>query len=121
MLPAVGQGALAIVTREADDRTRELVGAADHLPSHREALAERALLGPLEAGCRAPIAGRARTDGDRLRLAAGVFAPDGSRTLREEVEGRVEDAEEVGREVARRLLLRGAAELMALSRADAGP
>lgn len=120
MLPAIGQGALAVVTREGDDRIRGLVAAADHRESHREALAERALLELLEAGCRAPVAGLARTDGRRLRLSAAVFAPDGSRSLREEAEGGAEDAEELGFEVARRLLARGAGDLITSSRSDSG-
>jgi len=119
MLPAIGQGALAVVTRKEDDPIRELVEKVDHLASHREALAERALLELLEAGCRAPVAGLARTDGKRLRLAAAVFAPDGSRTLREEGEGTADDAAELGLGVARRLLARGAADLLAISRGPA--
>jgi hydroxymethylbilane synthase len=120
MLPAVGQGALAVVTREGDGRVRELVAELDHPPSHCEADAERALLALLEAGCRAPLGGLARSDGERLRLAAAVFAPDGSRTLRQEGEGTPEAAVELGFDVARRLLARGAGELITLSRADAG-
>ena len=120
MLPAIGQGALAVVTREADDRNRELVGSLDHPGSHREIVAERALLDFLEAGCRAPVAGLATTDGDRLHLAGAVFVPDGSRTLREEAEGDGGDAAELGLEVARRLLSRGAAEILRLSRGSAG-
>jgi hydroxymethylbilane synthase len=120
MLPAIGQGALAVVTREDDDRVREVVGELDHLASHREALAERALLDLLEAGCRAPVAGLARTDGRRLRLAAAVFAPDGSRTLKEEAQGGVENPAELGFGVARLLLARGAAELLTFSRGNSG-
>ena len=120
MLPAIGQGALAIVTRREDDPVRELVEKLDHLASHREVLAERALLGQLEAGCRAPVAGLARTDGKRLRLTAAVFASDGSRTLHEEGEGASEEPAELGVGVARRLLARGAAEILTLSRGHAG-
>lgn len=117
MLPAIGQGALAIVTRGDDREVRGIVARLDHLPSHREVLAERALLDLLDAGCRAPVAGLARTDGARLALSGAVFSPDGSRTLREEGEGSIEEAEEIGREVGRRLLARGAAELIELARA----
>ena len=120
MIPAIGQGALAVMTREDDKPVRDLVGEVDHLASHREVLAERALLELLEAGCRAPVAGLARTEGGRLRLAAAVFAPDGSRTLKEERDGSAENAVELGFEVARRLLDRGAAELLALSRSSSG-
>jgi hydroxymethylbilane synthase len=116
MLPAIGQGALAIVAREDDSAVRDRVSRLDDLVSHREVRAERALLDLLEAGCRAPVAGLARVEGDRLRLAGAVFAPDGSRTLREEAEGPAEDPETLGREVAERLLARGAASLIALAR-----
>jgi hydroxymethylbilane synthase len=116
MLPAIGQGALAIVAREDDSAVRDRVSRLDDLVSHREVRAERALLDLLEAGCRAPVAGLARVEGGRLRLAGAVFAPDGSRTLREEAEGPAEDAERLGRVVAERLLARGAASLIALAR-----
>jgi hydroxymethylbilane synthase len=119
MLPAIGQGALAVVARENDDRTRDLLGSLDHVVSHREALAERALLDLLDAGCRAPVAGLARISGEILRLTAAVLAPDGSRILREEGEGPAPDAARVGDDVARRLLARGAAEILTLSRGGA--
>lgn len=120
MLPAIGQGALAVVIREGDDLIRGLVAEVDHRDSHREALAERALLELLEAGCRAPVAGLARTREGRMRLCAAVFAPDGSRSLREEAEEDSESAAELGFSLARRLLARGAGDLITSSRTDAG-
>lgn len=116
MLPAIGQGALAIVTRNDDPAVQDRISRLDDPVSHREILAERALLDLLDAGCRAPVAGLARVEGDRIRLAGAVFAPDGSRTLREEAEGSAADPESLGREVAERLLARGAASLIALAR-----
>lgn len=121
MLPAIGQGALAVVARADDRAARELAGRLDHPPSHREAVAERALLDVLQAGCRAPVAGLARADQGRLTLEGAAFAPDGSRLLREEGEGSAEDAEALGHDVARRLLARGATELISLSRGSPGP
>ncbi len=104
--------------RENEDRDlRELVAGIDHPPSHREVLAERAVLDVLEAGCRAPVAGLARTETTNLQLQAAVFSPDGSRTLREEAVGPAECPEDLGREVGERLLARGAAELIAIVRA----
>jgi hydroxymethylbilane synthase len=116
MLPAIGQGALAIVTRSDDPALQDRISRLDDPVSHREILAERALLDLLDAGCRAPVAGLARVEADRIRLAGAVFAPDGSRTLREEAEGSAADPESLGREVAERLLARGAASLIALAR-----
>jgi hydroxymethylbilane synthase len=118
MLPAIGQGALAVVTREDDRAVRELVSRLDHPAAHREAAAERALLDLLDAGCRAPVAGLARAQGSRLSLEGAVFSPDGARALREAGEGSANDPEALGHDVARRLLLRGAAELIALSRSS---
>lgn len=117
MLPAPGQGALAIVAREDDGQVRERIAHLDHPASHREALAERALLELLEAGCRAPVAGLARAGDGVLSLDGAVFSPDGSQTLRAEASGPEGDPAALGREVANRLLERGAAELIERARA----
>jgi hydroxymethylbilane synthase len=116
MLPAIGQGALAVVAREDDSEVRERITQLDHPASHREAVAERALLELLEAGCRAPVAGLARAGDGALRLDGAVFAPDGSRTLRAEASGAESDPTALGREVAGRLLERGAALLIERAR-----
>lgn len=112
MLPAIGQGALAVVAREGRGELEPLAATLDHAPSHREATAERALLELLEAGCRAPVAGLARHRGGRIHLAAAAFAPDGSETVRAEAEGEESDPAALGREVAGRLLDLGAAALL---------
>jgi hydroxymethylbilane synthase len=116
MLPAIGQGALAVVARSDDCEARAWLEALDHPDSHREAVAERSLLELLEAGCRAPVAGLARADGATLRLDGAVFAADGSRTLRAGATGNADDPAALGREVATRLLEQGAAELIAQTR-----
>jgi hydroxymethylbilane synthase len=113
LLPAVTQGALGIVTRRSDARTDAVLRPLDHAPSHAEALAERGFLATLQAGCRAPVAGRARARGGELSLDGAVFSPDGSRILRGGRRGAVGDAEEVGRALAGELLDRGAAALIA--------
>ena len=116
MLPAVGQGALALVARADDRGVLERLAGLDHPPSHREATAERTLLEPLEAGCRAPVAGLARSGDGTLELQGAVFAPDGSRTLRAGATGDQHDPAALGREVATRLLELGAAEMIAMAR-----
>jgi len=115
MLPAVGQGALAIVTREG---AAAPVGRLDHADTRAAVLAERRLLRDLEGGCRAPIAAHARTAGGSLHLVAAVFSRDGTRYLREEAEGVREGPEQLGAAVARRLLDRGAAAIVAAERAQ---
>jgi hydroxymethylbilane synthase len=71
----------------------------------------------LEAGCRAPVAGLARAGDGVLSLDGAVFSPDGSQTLRAEASGPEGDPAALGREVANRLLERGAAELIERARA----
>lgn len=112
LLPAVGQGALALIARRDDAGTRQVLALLDDAPSHAEVLAERGFLAELEAGCRAPVAARARAGSGNLRLTGAVFAADGSRTLRGEEDGAPAEAEAVGRELAQRLLGQGAAALI---------
>lgn len=113
LLPAVGQGALAIVTRRDDPRTAAAVHPLDHGPSHAAVLAERGFLARLEAGCRAPVAGLARAEGGSLSMRGAVFSQDGSRALRAEASGPAAQAESIGRALAEELLVRGAAGLIA--------
>ena len=65
MLPAVGQGALALEVRSDDRRTRQLVQSLDHAASHAAVAAERAMLAALRGGCLAPVAAWGRLDQDR--------------------------------------------------------
>jgi hydroxymethylbilane synthase len=116
MLPAIGQGALALVVREGDERAARAVASLDDPASHREARAERELLSRLEAGCRAPLAGRAAANDGRLRLTAAVFSLSGDRVLREEGFGSVDKPEAVGEAVAGKLLAAGAADLIGEAR-----
>ena len=112
ILPAIGQGALAVFARQDDGAVVSLLETLDDAASRREVEAERSLLATLEAGCKAPVAGLARVHGGSLRLSAAVFSPGGERALREEAAGEARDAADLGRCAAERLLERGAAALM---------
>ena len=112
VLPAIGQGALAIYARRDDRATLALLESLDDSASHRAAEAERSLLATLEAGCKGPVAGLARVDNGSVTLSAGVFSPDGSKALREESAGPASEAASIGRETGRKLLGRGAAALI---------
>ena len=70
MLPAVGQGALAIETRAGDTEVRELLASLHDAASAACVTAERAMLAALDGSCRTPIAGFAELTGERLRLRA---------------------------------------------------
>ena len=112
VLPAIGQGALAIYARRDDAATLALLESLDDAASHRAAEAERSLLATLEAGCKAPVAGLARVNNGSLDLSAGVFSPDGSKALKEESAGPASEAASIGRDAGRKLLDRGAAALI---------
>ncbi len=118
MLPAIGQGALAIETRAGDPVAREAARLVDDTASHQSALAERTLLATLKGGCLAPIGawGRVEDDG-RLRLSACVLNRQGTKRLFAEQIGNAADAVQIGRQVAELLLADGAAALVAETRA----
>src|SRR5262245_5937531 len=118
MLPAVGQGALAIETRVDDKQTRSLLSPLDNLESHWAVLAERTLLAELRAGCLAPVGAWGRVEKGQLLLDSVVLSPDGKKRLSASGSDRVADAAALGRNVAANLLEQGAAELIAASRAN---
>ena len=105
-LPAPGQGAIAITARSADARTLEALNAISDGETMAALTAERAFLAELEGSCRTPIAGLARLEGGRLRLAGEVLRPDGSERFDVVAEGSPVDAERLGREAGRELASR---------------
>ena len=117
MIPAVAQGALAIVTRA--DAGIELLRTLDDAETRAAVECERAILARLQGGCRAPVAAHATVRGGKLSVAAAVMSLDGATLIRTERAGRTADAIELGEEAARELLERGAAEIVAAARAIA--
>lgn len=119
VLPAPGQGALAVEVRAGDARTHAAVAALEDPDTRACVTAERTLLGELEAGCAAPVGALAEVvegmHGPELSLRAVVAAPDGSADLRRSLTGAPEDAAGLGRRLARLLLEDGAADLMPTS------
>ena len=125
MLPAPGQGALAVTARADDLRAIEAAGAVHHRPSALAVAAERAFLRRMEGGCQVPVAARAVLDpSGTLRLHGRVIALDGSRMVEGRDAGTVgelEDAERLGAALAERLIGEGATEILAAVRASAVP
>jgi hydroxymethylbilane synthase len=116
MLPAPGQGALAVECRAGDaDLTERVRGAVDDAASRAAVTAERALLAGLEAGCTAPVGALAEIaegdDGEELWLRAVVLSTDGMLSLRRSLTGAPEHADKAGAELAAELLADGAARL----------
>lgn len=105
MLPAVGQGVIAIVTRTEDRRVRDAVESISDGATGRVLSAERAFLAVLDGSCRTPIAGHAKIRDGILSLRGLVLTPDGREAVEASLSGPAADAERLGREAG--LDLRG--------------
>lgn len=111
-LPAVGQGALGLEIRSNDEQVLELVTAINHWPTWCSVVAERAFLQALGGGCRAPIAALGCVDGYTLRLEGIVADAMGRSILRSSEEGSTSDPEQVGVQLARKMLEMGASQIL---------
>jgi hydroxymethylbilane synthase len=110
-LGAPGQGALGLESRE-DDSIREDLFFIHDPATFAEVTAERSFLNRLGGGCHVPVGARGVAEGDRLKLLGVVADPDGSALFREETSGDVTQAEELGRDLAERLLSQGARKIL---------
>jgi len=113
MLPAVGQGALCIETRQHDVDIEPLVETLDHKPSRAVVLGERAFLNRLGGSCQVPIAGHGTIAHGRFELTGLVAELDGSRIIKAKNSGPVDATQIVGVELAEQLVSRGAGEILA--------
>jgi hydroxymethylbilane synthase len=119
MLPAAGQGALAVECRADREDLVALLGCVDDAQSRAATTAERSMLGALQAGCSAPV-GAYAAGTDVLRLRGLVVAADGGMALRGSASGPPALAEAIGQQVAGDLLSRGAGRYTAVSAAWSG-
>jgi hydroxymethylbilane synthase len=102
LLPAVGQGALGLETRDGDEEVLALVAHLDHPPTAAACRAERAFLAALGGGCAVPVAAFAVCAGEMVSITAAVAAPSGDAVLRHQIRGRADQAERAGQELAER-------------------
>jgi hydroxymethylbilane synthase len=112
MLPAVGQGALAVETRIDDLRINELLHSLHHQPTADTVAAERSLLRELEGGCQIPIGAWSTVQGTELHLEAVIGNLDGTKIIRGNKNGDVSEAEHIGIELAQELLQRGGNDIL---------
>lgn len=119
MLPAVGQGALCIETRDEDPSVQSIVGQLDDPDTRTAVMAERAFLKRLEGGCQVPIAGHAKTEGSSLRLCGLVADLDGRNIIKNTMAGQAEHADHLGRSLGEDLLNRGAGPILEGLKQDA--
>jgi len=112
MVPAAGQGALALQVRAEDEATIEAAGAINDLQTMRELTAERVVVAFLEATCASPLGVHAQIEGGRIVIDTFVGLPDGSEWLRDRHEGDAEQPTLAGAELVQRLLGAGAREIL---------
>ena len=110
MLPAPGQGALAIQCRSGDVELLQLLQPIHDLPTYNAVTAERAFLAALGGGCSAPVAAHATLDGAQIEIRGLVAGIDGRRVIRVAAMG--EDPKKTGGLLAQKALDQGAAELL---------
>lgn len=112
MIPAVGQGALAVEVRGGDDETKSVLSFLDDEDSRLAITAERAFLKVFGGGCQLPIAAHAERRGADVVLTGLVGNLDGSIIVRDRVSGPAPGCEALGRELAERILADGGREIL---------
>jgi len=112
MLPAPGQGALAVEARDDDARLDDIAAALNHLPTFQAVTAERAFLQRMGGGCNVPVAAYARVAGGFVEMDGLVASPDGSRVLRSVLRGNSDTAVETAMHLADEILARGGRDIL---------
>jgi len=112
MLPAVGQGAIAIELRAEDYETYKVITTINDHHTNLATKSERALLRELEGGCQVPIASLAQIKGDQIYLEGLVASMDGQILIKGVQSGHLDQAAEIGRLLAQNLLARGADSIL---------
>jgi hydroxymethylbilane synthase len=113
VLPAVGQGAIAIEVREDDVKILDLIRRINHIETELATRSERALLRRLEGGCQVPIGAFAVVNDGKIKISAMISNFDGTFFVRDSIEGFVSnDVEELGFELAEKLLEQGGARIL---------
>jgi hydroxymethylbilane synthase len=116
MLPAVGQGIVAVECAASDWQTRSVLAAIDDVDAHQSADAEREVLWVLNGHCNSPIAGFSSVSGAQMSLTASVLDETGDMFIEASRSGPADRPRELGRAVGLELLTKGAADIIERSR-----
>lgn len=111
-LPANGQGAVGIECRSDDIQVQQLLAALEHTITRNCVLAERAMNRTLQGGCQVPIGAFALQNNEELWLRGLVGSLDGQHIIRDEIRGSATQAEQLGQQLAERLLHAGAQDIL---------
>jgi hydroxymethylbilane synthase len=112
MLPAPGQGALALEMRRGDKRAPFVRAAIHDRTAALEVMAERSFLRRAGGGCNSPVAAQASFDGIRLKIEGLIASPDGSNLIRESTTSEAENGEEAAAQLAEKVLSLGGREIL---------
>jgi len=112
MLPAVGQGAIAIEARSDDEDVRQALNKLNDEKTLLVVRAERALMKELEGGCQVPIGANAQVENGTIHIEALVASINGEKIVKDEASGSEEQPEKVGIQVADKLRAKGAEEIL---------
>ncbi len=112
MCPAVGQGALAVETRDDNGSAQFITKTLDHADTRTAVTAERAVLASLGGGCQVPIGAYATVDHHSVYLRAIVVSPDGTEVIRKQSSGLRTDAAAIGRALGEKLLAEGGRQIL---------
>jgi len=117
-LPAVGQGALAIETRAGDERIKEILTAINDPVTTKLVTAERSFLAKLDGNCKVPIGAYAQLESGKIVLTGMVGKTDGTKLIREQLTGELDQATELGNKLAAKLINQGAKDILAAAREE---
>jgi len=112
MCPAVGQGALAVETRDDSGHAFEAARKLEDAETRAAVTAERAVLAALGGGCQAPIGAHAIVRGLALRLYAVIVSPDGAQVVRKDIHGDAADSGALGQDIGEQLLAAGGKQIL---------
>jgi len=112
-MPAPGQGALAVVSKNDNLEVIDILRSIEHPQTRAEIEAERELVRVLEGGCKVPVGALARAHGDRIVISACIFSIDGKEKLLAERAGRIQEGLVLAREMGEELIQRGAKKIEA--------
>ena len=111
-LHAVGQGALGIECKSDDKKVLEIIKVLEDRPTSQRCLAERSFLRELEGGCQVPIGVNTSIQNEKLYLNGMVASIDGERLIKDQSIGNINDPEEIGKDLAKKLKNQGAEEIL---------
>ncbi|QIA07347.1 hydroxymethylbilane synthase [Draconibacterium halophilum] len=112
MIPACGQGAIAIEIKDNDLEIEAIIAQINHKETMITSSAERVFLNTLEGGCQIPVGSTCKIDGDQVKITGFIASIDGSKFLKETATGPVENANEISKELANKLFNAGGKEIL---------